>query len=239
MTDRQKTIALAIGVAGFLCLALGGGILFTWLVNQHQAEPRVLAASAPASAARSAEPETPAATVAGNNVLTRLVQTQAALQRAHDALGKASTNKHGGYVQKARSTIGAAQRDLASAMSFIAEHPDVRLHSDDTTAIRPATIPSFDVKADGTYTSPNLAHAITALNDALAQFTTSAGDGHLAVSDLGGIRDQILGDIDQTNQHILEAYAFAHKTPNPPPAGAIPILPEAPTTSHVTQPNLP
>jgi len=212
MSNSVKVIILSVGVALFLFLALVGGIVFSFfMATGHSVDPlgppETVAPIAPVPAANAA-PETNAAPA--STTLARMVQVQTSLTRAQEALQKASIKNHGGFVQQARQSVKEAQDHCTAAIQFLAEHADEKMPINGTTGVRAAEIPGYDVKGPDSYGSPNLAHAILALNEALAALTQE-GSSKLAVPEMDGRRDRMIEAIGETNRLILEAYATAHK----------------------------
>ncbi len=225
MNDRQKIGAIALGVCLFLFLALVAGFKLALTGSAPLAPPPPVAetpaASAPATAPAASE----------NKVLTRLIAVQAALQQASDALGKAGIKNHGGFVQQGRTSIHVALEDANAALAYLAEHPeqDAFQPTTDICSVRPVEIPSYDIRPDGSNVSPNLAHALTALNEALAQMMQPRGSEHPISAAMDGARDKIIDDIDQTAKHVLSAYEFGERGAAPPAPETAPATPATAT----------
>jgi hypothetical protein len=87
--------------------------------------------------------------------------------------------------------------------------------TDDTGPfVKPASPPSYSLRADGSQISPNLAHAMTALDEALTKLEkpqATAGDNSptFTIGDLDGNRNRILSCISRANTDILSAYNYA------------------------------
>jgi hypothetical protein len=213
MNDRQKIVAIALGVGLFLFLALVAGFKLA-LTGSATSAPLPVAETPAAS-----EPATTSA-ASESKALTRLIAVQAALQQASEALGKARVKNHGGFVEQGRASVRVALEDANAAIVYLAEHPEAGVSQPTTTDIckvRPVEIPSYDIKPDGSHVSPNLANALTALNEALAQMMQPPGSEHPISAPMDGARDKIIDDIDQTAQHVLSAYEFGERGAAPPP----------------------
>jgi hypothetical protein len=193
---------------------VGVGMFVAFLVGIEVGRPGTPAhdpvAEAPSTAPAAGaaiEPEKiaeamPAIIPAPNDDIQRhLEAAQAALQTASHLLGKATTKDKGGFVEKARADADAAAADFAKAMAYAQAHPD--------DAANPQPLPApRQLPRVGNGKAPNVIGAIDALKTAIDEVNSIPGS-------LGGNRDTLLADLNQTAEDSIAAVNFSSPRPVP------------------------
>ncbi|HTB62804.1 MAG TPA: hypothetical protein VK737_04370 [Opitutales bacterium] len=169
-----------------------------------------------------------------------LDSVNAALIIAQNALGRATTDNHGGFVEKAAADVKKALDDEAQATAYLKAHAD-----ENKLATGPApadsSAPGF-AKIPGNVNSrrpggtrgdtaqTNMIAAVDSLNAALNELLNSSATSSQPpiLGDLGGYRKKLLDDINQANTDVLAGIATGNGQTVTPP------MPPAPATSTAT-----
>lgn len=159
----------------------------------------------------------PALVAKSETTAERLTVVQTELKKALAALNKSVPANHGGFIEKARTDATRALEDLTTAIKQVQEHPELNTITpgillSEKQKFSLATIPSYEIGANGKGKSPNMDAAVDSLNAVLRSFIDFPKDGtpRFLVGEINGARDKILADICQVNDDVLSAFEYAH-----------------------------
>ncbi len=154
--------------------------------------------------------EIPPSPTAGNQVAEKLRSAKSDIDKAVQAMAGATKNNHGGFVEKAQAELDRTSKDIADAITFAQDHPEINALPGAAT---PEALAAAEHAKAFTIANPgnqgHLVNGIAALQDALASLQEAKG------GNIGGNRDKLLLDIDRSATAIMDGFQYLRNNPAP------------------------
>jgi hypothetical protein len=142
----------------------------------------------------------------------RLDPVLLALDQAAEALGGATVNTHGGFVEKGRADLAQARAAATAALDFTLTHPVFGEQPAPVSPALNATLAKLNGVSRAGNSQPNMYETLAGLKAALESLRTIPG------GDLGGARDDIIAGVARTTDDVIAGIEYAGK---PAPARVV------------------